>query len=61
MIDLGDIVQLRKKHPCGSDTWKIVRIGVDIGLVCEGCGRRILLPRSKFNKQCKRVVRRADE
>lgn len=60
-INLGDIVRLRKKHPCGSSEWQVVRLGVDIGLVCQGCGRRILLPRSKFNKQCKAIVRRADE
>jgi hypothetical protein len=58
-IELGDIVQLRKKHPCGSDEWEVVRLGVDIGLVCQGCGRRILLPRGTFNKRSKRVVRRA--
>ena len=55
-VELGDIVQLRKKHPCGSDRWTVVRVGVDIGLVCQGCGRRILLPRSKFNKQVKTVL-----
>ena len=60
-IDLGDIVRLRKQHPCGSSEWEVVRLGVDIGLVCQGCGRRILLPRSKFNKQCKAIVRRAGE
>lgn len=60
-IDLGDIVRLRKKHPCGSYEWEVVRLGVDIGLVCQGCGRRILLPRSTFNKRCKEIVRRARE
>ena len=60
-IDLGDIVRLRKKHPCGSSEWEVVRLGVDIGLVCEGCGRRILLPRSKFNNRVKTVVRHAGE
>lgn len=60
-INLGDIVRLRKQHPCGSSEWQVVRLGVDIGLICQGCGRRILLPRSKFNKQCKATVRRADE
>ena len=55
-IQMGDVVQLRKKHPCGSDRWQVVRVGVDIGLVCQGCGRRILLPRSQFNKRCKAIV-----
>lgn len=55
-INLGDIVQLRKKHPCGSDTWQVVRLGTDVGLVCQGCSRRILLPRGKFNKQLKQIL-----
>ena len=54
---MGDIVRLRKKHPCGSYEWQVVRLGVDIGLVCQGCGRRILLPRSTFNKRLKNVVK----
>lgn len=55
-IALDDIVRLRKTHPCGSDQWRVVRVGVDIGLVCLGCQRRITLPRGKFNKQFKEVV-----
>ncbi len=60
-INLNDIVQLRKKHPCGSDEWRVVRLGLDIGLVCLGCQQRVLLPRSTFNKRVKRVVRRASD
>jgi hypothetical protein len=59
-IELGDIIQLRKKHPCGSFEWEVVRLGVDIGLICQDCGRRILLPRSTFNKRLKRIVRQAE-
>jgi hypothetical protein len=55
-ISLGDIVRLQKKHPCGSYEWQVVRLGVDIGLVCQGCGRRIMIPRSTFNKRLKKVV-----
>lgn len=55
-VEIGDRIQLRKKHPCGSDIWTITRVGVDIGLLCDGCGRRILLPRSTFNKRVKRVL-----
>ena len=55
-VDLGDIVRLRKKHPCGGYEWEVVRLGLDIGLVCQGCGRRILLPRSTFNKRLKRIT-----
>ena len=59
-IDIGDIVRLRKKHPCGSYEWEVVRLGVDIGLICQSCGRRILLPRSTFNKRLKEIVRTDD-
>ncbi|CUS02194.2 conserved protein of unknown function [Candidatus Promineifilum breve] len=55
-IHLGDAVRLRKKHPCGSDEWTVVRVGADIGLVCRGCGRRILLARGEFNKQLKAIL-----
>lgn len=57
-INKGDIVRLRKKHPCGSFEWEVVRTGVDIGLVCQGCQRRVLLPRGTFNKRLKTVVKK---
>jgi hypothetical protein len=58
-IHLGDIVRLRKKHPCGSFEWEVVRLGADVGLVCQGCQRRILLPRGDFNKQYKSSIARS--
>jgi hypothetical protein len=58
-IHLGDIVRLRKQHPCGSDQWEVVRLGADIGLLCQGCGRRVLLPRGIFNKRLKTIVHHA--
>ena len=44
-LRIGDRVALRKAHPCGSQKWRVVRLGADIGLVCEGCGHRILMDR----------------
>jgi len=61
VFDIGDILRLRKKHPCGSYEWEVVRLGVDIGLVCQGCERRILLPRSTVNKRLKSVVKSSQE
>jgi len=55
---LDDIVQLRKLHPCGSDQWRVVRLGADIGLRCLGCDRKVLLPRSTLEKRIKRFVSR---
>jgi len=56
-IKVGDRVQLRKAHPCGSVEWVVYRVGADIGLRCAGCGRRILLTRSEFAKRLKQIVK----
>ena len=58
-VHIGDIVRLRKVHPCGSYEWRVVRLGADIGLKCLGCGRRVLLPRSTFERRLKSFVSRA--
>jgi hypothetical protein len=55
-LAVGDIVHLRKPHPCGSSEWEITRIGADIGMRCRGCGRRVMLPRSKIEKRIKTIT-----
>ncbi len=55
-IAVGDRVQLRKAHPCGSLEWTVYRVGADIGLRCAGCGRRVMLTRSEFTKRLKQIV-----
>lgn len=60
-IHVGDIVRLRKPHPCGSYDWEVVRIGADIGLVCQKCDRRVLLPRGEFNKRLKTILHHAPQ
>jgi len=55
-LHLGDIVELRKMHPCGSNRWEILRTGMDFRLKCLGCGRLILIPRSKLEKSLKKVI-----
>lgn len=52
-VHIGDRVRLRKQHPCGGYDWEVTRIGADIGLRCLTCGRRVMLPRSKFEKRVK--------
>lgn len=59
-VRLGDVVRLRKPHPCGGYEWQVVRLGADIGIVCQTCQRRVLLPRREFEKRVKAFVRRAD-
>jgi hypothetical protein len=57
---LGDVVRLRRAHPCGGTTWRIDRLGADIGLRCLGCGRRILLERSVLERRLVEFVERGD-
>jgi len=55
-LQLDDIVRLKKPHPCGGSDWRVVRLGADIGLKCQTCGRRILLPRRDLSKRMKEWV-----
>ncbi|MFN2225685.1 MAG: DUF951 domain-containing protein [Anaerolineae bacterium] len=52
---------MRKPHPCGSYEWRVVRIGADIGLKCQVCGKRVLMSRSTFKKRLKTVIHRSQE
>lgn len=58
---MGDIVRLRKPHPCGSYDWEVVRLGADIGLRCQTCQRRVLLPRRTVEKRLKAFVSRGPD
>jgi hypothetical protein len=60
-VRLGDVVRMRKPHPCGGYEWRVVRLGADIGIVCMTCGRRVLLARSTFEKRVKTFVTRGPE
>lgn len=53
---IGDIVKMKKKHPCGSDEWEIWRIGMDFGIKCCGCGRKVMIPRNRFERFAKKIV-----
>ncbi len=50
------ILQLRKKHPCGSDLWRVLEVGIDVKIECLGCGRVVVLDREEINKKIKRVL-----
>jgi hypothetical protein len=60
-IRLGDVVRLKKKHPCGSYQWQVTRLGADIGIKCLQCQRRVLLGRSVFERRVKTFVSREEE
>ncbi|CAM3205177.1 DUF951 domain-containing protein [Paenibacillus lupini] len=56
-FELGDIVQMKKQHPCGSNEMEIIRMGMDIRIKCVGCKHSVLIPRAKFEKNMKKVLR----
>ncbi|HYU19213.1 MAG TPA: DUF951 domain-containing protein [Chloroflexota bacterium] len=60
-LRLGDVLRLRKPHPCGNSDFVVVRLGADIGLRCQVCGRRILLARSLLERRIKSFVSRTPE
>ena len=55
-FNVGDIVKMRKPHPCGSDVWEITRVGMDFKIKCQGCEHLVMLPRTKFERMVKSVV-----
>jgi hypothetical protein len=57
---LGDIVRLRRRHPCGGDTWLVDRLGADIGLRCGQCGRHVLVDRRRVEHRLVEFVSRGD-
>jgi len=58
-IRVGDVLTMKKKHPCGCGAWQVLRIGADFKLKCLGCDREIMAPRSKIEKSVKAVERQA--
>jgi len=56
VFNLGDIVRMKKQHPCGSFNWEVMRMGADIKIKCQGCGRMVMLPRSEFERKMTRVM-----
>ena len=61
VLQLGDLVQMRKTHPCGSDKWTVIRVGADIKIRCSGSGRIVMMDRADFTKRMKKVIEHAKE
>ncbi len=58
-FSIGDTIQTRKKHPCGGDLWKIIRVGMDVKIRCLTCGRIVMLERAEFLKRMKKRIESA--
>ena len=55
-IKVGDTLQMKKKHPCGADTFSVLRIGMDFKIKCLGCGREVMTPRVRVEKNIKKIL-----
>jgi hypothetical protein len=60
-LSIGDVLRLRKPHPCGGYDWRVTRLGADIGLTCERCGRHILLDRVTVERRLRSFVHHAEQ
>jgi hypothetical protein len=60
-LNLGDVVRLRKPHPCGSTDWKIMRTGMDFRIQCLGCQHQAWIPRVKLERQIKQILEKSSE
>ena len=60
-IAVGDKLIMKKKHPCGTDTFSVLRIGMDFRLRCDGCGREFMVPRAKAEKSVKKIISMGEE
>ncbi|MBE6766645.1 MAG: DUF951 domain-containing protein [Clostridia bacterium] len=56
-VRVGDILKMKKKHPCGSDSFSVLRVGMDFKIRCNGCGHEVMVPRVKVEKNIKRIER----
>lgn len=61
LFSLNDIVEMKKQHPCGTNEWKIIRMGADVRIKCQGCGHSVMIPRREFGKKIKRILEKAEE
>ena len=55
-FNLGDVIEMKKQHPCGEKNFEVIRLGADIKIKCVSCGRMIMIPRIDFNKKLKKIV-----
>ena len=60
-VQVGDVLEMKKPHPCGNKKFYVKRVGMDFKLVCSGCGREIMSPRIKIEKNSKRIIRKEEE
>lgn len=56
-VRVGDVLELKKPHPCGNKSFNVLRVGMDFKIECTRCGRQVMVPRSKIEKSIKKIIR----
>ena len=59
-VRVGDVIRMKKPHPCGSYDFQVLRVGMDFKITCTGCGHEVMLPRLKCEKNIKKLLRKTD-
>ena len=59
-VRVGDVIRMKKPHPCGSYDFQVLRVGMDFKIKCTGCGHEVMLPRLKSEKNIKKLLRKTD-
>lgn len=57
-INVGDVIKLKKPHPCGSSFWEVLRVGMDFRLKCQGCGHQVMIPRKLVEKNIRQITKK---
>ena len=60
-IRIGDVLEMKKAHPCGSKSFSVLRVGMDFRLKCTGCGHEVMIPRQKAEKNIRKIVRESEQ
>ena len=60
-VKVGDIIKMKKAHPCGSSEWEVLRTGIDFRLKCRGCGHMIMIPRTQAEKNIREISKKLQE
>ncbi|MCI5500711.1 MAG: DUF951 domain-containing protein [Lachnospiraceae bacterium] len=59
-LNIGDVIKMKKQHPCGTNEWELMRVGMDIRLKCKGCGHQVMLPRKQVEKAFRGFIEKSD-
>ena len=59
-LNIGDVIKMKKQHPCGTNAWELMRVGMDIRLKCKGCGHQVMLPRKQVEKAFRGFIEKED-